>query len=231
MPSWPAIWGCSSMFILTRVTLPPESATAFSKAGASCLQGPHHGAQKSTRTGWRVDAVNTSARNEAAVTSLTAEAALVWGAIAPLTFAISVHLQPEAPARPARSHFCRPRWRARAFYSTGGRFLAERHDQRLVAGGAQEFDEVGARKPGGAGIDQGMKVEPLMAHHRFVEDDANLSGFIVDRAERRDRARADAPHFFQELGGAEGDAPLRADLLMHALEIDCGRLAQDQQEQ
>ena len=71
MPSWPGIWGCSSMFILTRVTLPPESATAFSSAGASCLQGPHHGAQKSTRTGWRVDAVRTSARKEAVVTSLT----------------------------------------------------------------------------------------------------------------------------------------------------------------
>ena len=65
------------MFILTSATLPPASATAFSSAGASCLHGPHHGAQKSTSTGWRVDAVNTSARNEAVVTSLTAEAALV----------------------------------------------------------------------------------------------------------------------------------------------------------
>ena len=45
------ICGWSSMFILTSVTLPPESATAFSSAGPSCLQGPHHGAQKSTSTG------------------------------------------------------------------------------------------------------------------------------------------------------------------------------------
>ena len=59
------------MFILTRVTLPLESATAFSSTGASCLQGPHQGAQKSTRTGWRVDAANTSALKDAVVTSFT----------------------------------------------------------------------------------------------------------------------------------------------------------------
>ena len=63
------------MFILTSVTLPPASATAFSSAGASCLHGPHHGAQKSTSTGWRVEAASTSGPKVAVVTSLTAEAA------------------------------------------------------------------------------------------------------------------------------------------------------------
>src|SRR5271157_1950363 len=88
MPSWPAIWGWSSIFILTSATLPPESATAFSSAGASCLHGPHHGAQKSTSTGWRVEAVRTSARNDAVVTSLTGV-----GAPAPSLLAIFASLQ------------------------------------------------------------------------------------------------------------------------------------------
>jgi len=98
--------------------------------------------------------------------------------------------------------------------------LSQRHDHGLVPGRAQEFYQIGARKPGGAGIDQRMKVEPLMAHHCFVQNDPNLAGSVVDCAERRDRARPDAPHVFQELGGAEGDAPLRADFLVHALEVD-----------
>ncbi len=57
MPSCPAICGCSSMFILTSATFPPASATARSSAGASCLHGPHHGAQKSTSTGCCWEAV------------------------------------------------------------------------------------------------------------------------------------------------------------------------------
>ena len=35
----------------------------------------------------------------------------------------------------------------------------------------------------------------------------------------------------QEFGGAEGDAPLRADFLVHALEVDDRLLAEDEQEQ
>src|SRR6185437_14954789 len=144
MPSWPAICGCSSMFILTRETLPPASATAFSSAGASCLHGPHHGAQKSTRTGWRVEAVSTSARKEAVVTSLTG-LALVSGAVAPLTFAMSHHLQPErrqSPRAPV-SHIFLTKWRRSALYSTGGPILSQRRHDRLMAGRPQELDEIG----------------------------------------------------------------------------------------
>jgi hypothetical protein len=61
MPSWPAIEGWSSMFILTSLTLPPAAFTTFSMTGVSCLQGPHQGAQKSTSTGWRRDSWMTSA--------------------------------------------------------------------------------------------------------------------------------------------------------------------------
>ena len=60
MPIWPGIAGCSSMFILTSLTLPLAALTTFSRTGVSCLQGPHQGAQKSTSTGWRFDSSITS---------------------------------------------------------------------------------------------------------------------------------------------------------------------------
>src|ERR1019366_8572209 len=50
-------------------------------------------------------------------------------------------------------------------------FRAEGGEHRLVAGHAQELDEVGARKAGGAGVDQRGEVEPLVPHHLGVEDD------------------------------------------------------------
>ncbi len=74
MPSWPAIAGCSSMFILTSFTRPPAAATTFSSAGWSCLQGPHQGAQKSTSTGCLRDSWMTSAVKLAVVVSLTGAA-------------------------------------------------------------------------------------------------------------------------------------------------------------
>src|ERR1700733_11041098 len=59
------------MFILTSLTLPLAAFTAFSRIGVNCLQGPHHGAQKSTSTGWRRDSSITSLRKFWVVTSLT----------------------------------------------------------------------------------------------------------------------------------------------------------------
>ena len=40
-------------------------------------------------------------------------------------------------------------------------FPAERHDERLVARRAQELDEVRARQPGRAGVDQRMEIQRL----------------------------------------------------------------------
>ena len=82
-PSCPAISGCSSMFILTSLTLPPAALTAFSSTGVSCLHGPHHGAQKSTSTGWRADSAMTSWRKAAVVVSFTrsSAAAGVWASM------------------------------------------------------------------------------------------------------------------------------------------------------
>ena len=70
MPIWPGIAGCSSMFILTSLTLPLAARTAFSMIGVSWRQGPHHGAQKSISTGWRFDSSMTSFTNVWVVVSL-----------------------------------------------------------------------------------------------------------------------------------------------------------------
>src|SRR3954466_5821818 len=54
MPRTPylrGICGFSSMLTLATVTLPAMSVASSSRNGAIILQGPHHSAQKSTRTG------------------------------------------------------------------------------------------------------------------------------------------------------------------------------------
>src|SRR5690606_26357462 len=50
-PYFCGVCGLSSMLILAMVTRPSISAAISSRAGAIILQGPHHSAQKSTRTG------------------------------------------------------------------------------------------------------------------------------------------------------------------------------------
>src|SRR5579859_2111854 len=62
--------GFLSISTLASRTLPRVAATAFSSAGASCLQGPHQVAQKSTMTGASIEAAMTSASKVAVVTSL-----------------------------------------------------------------------------------------------------------------------------------------------------------------
>src|SRR5262252_5542477 len=68
--------GCSSIFILTSLTAPLAERTAFSRTGVSCLHGPHHGAQKSTRTGWWRDSSITSFLKVCVVVSLTRPSAV-----------------------------------------------------------------------------------------------------------------------------------------------------------
>src|SRR6201992_2537502 len=58
--------GFSSILILAMVTLSPSSVDNSSSAGAIIRQGPHHSAQKSTRTGFLES--RTSAWNEASDT-------------------------------------------------------------------------------------------------------------------------------------------------------------------
>src|SRR5947207_13270478 len=91
MPSCPGIEGCLSISILTSLTLPLAAWTTFSSTGASCLQGPHHSAQKSTRTGWRFDSSITSFMKVCVVVSLTAT---LGAAASPLNRVISSILAP-----------------------------------------------------------------------------------------------------------------------------------------
>ncbi len=86
MPIWPGIAGCSSMFILTSLTLPLAARTAFSRIGVSCLQGPHQGAQKSISTGWRFDSSITSFTKVWVVVSLISPSPAGAGPAVTVTF-------------------------------------------------------------------------------------------------------------------------------------------------
>src|SRR5437660_8167541 len=86
------------MSILTSFTLPLAARTTFSSTGASCLHGPHHSAQKSTSTGWRLDSSITSLTKVWVVVSLTAP--LVAGASPVCSIVILSVLRPHRPARP-----------------------------------------------------------------------------------------------------------------------------------
>src|SRR5262249_14816053 len=97
MPSCPGIAGCLSMSILTSLTLPLAALTTFSSTGPSCLQGPHHSAQKSTSTGWRLDS---------SITSLTK----VWVVV---SFTRLAGAAPASPCNIVISFVLRPRDRSR----------------------------------------------------------------------------------------------------------------------
>src|SRR6201991_2241501 len=58
--------GFSSILILAMVSFSPSSLDSSSRAGAIMRQGPHHSAQKSTKTGFLES--RTSAWNEASET-------------------------------------------------------------------------------------------------------------------------------------------------------------------
>jgi hypothetical protein len=69
IPNDDAVFGFSSTFTFTKATFSEFSSANASIVGASALHGPHHGAQKSTSTGF--PDFNTSCSNELSVTSLT----------------------------------------------------------------------------------------------------------------------------------------------------------------
>src|SRR4029450_2188671 len=68
------------MLILTSLTAPLAAFTTFSINGCSCLQGPHHGAQKSTITGTVREASSTSLANLVWSLSLMRSAGAACGA-------------------------------------------------------------------------------------------------------------------------------------------------------
>src|SRR5690606_4108619 len=81
----------SSILSLASFTRPRASRTTFSSIGVNCLHGPHQGAQKSTRTGWRRDSWITSAAKEAVETSFmtSVPCGAVWLAPAPAAALLS----------------------------------------------------------------------------------------------------------------------------------------------
>src|SRR4051795_12330370 len=68
------------MFILTRRTAPRAARTTFSMIGLKVRQGPHQGAQKSTRTGCLRDASRTSLAKVCVVVSMTRSSPAAAGA-------------------------------------------------------------------------------------------------------------------------------------------------------
>ena len=74
MPCTRNIWasrGLASTSTLASTQAPPPSTASFSSTGESCLQGPHHSAQKSTTTGVVSERSSTSDWKVASVTSMT----------------------------------------------------------------------------------------------------------------------------------------------------------------
>jgi hypothetical protein len=69
-PYFAAVAGFSSTLSLTMVNLSPCAAAISSRIGATILHGPHHSAQKSTRTG--VLLVSTTVLKSSSVTCVAA---------------------------------------------------------------------------------------------------------------------------------------------------------------
>src|SRR5262245_11183801 len=196
--------GCLSMSILASLTLPRAALTAFSSTGVSCLQGPHHSAQKSTSTGCRRDSSITSFMKDWVVTSLMAPSAA--GAVPAMSCSIDLFLdgaRPEAPEPKIPPH----KWvRARRIAIGSSGAWRDRLDPRRVPGGLQERHQVVACNRRGHGVDQRMTIDDCILHQARVEHDIDAPRGVVDHAERRHGARFDAEQLAHQFGRAEGKA-------------------------
>src|SRR5690348_4767144 len=76
-PNWPGTSGLASMSILRTLTRPSYSVASSSTIGAIILQGLHHAAQKSTRTG--TSESRTSDLKVVSVTSAALAIGFSWG--------------------------------------------------------------------------------------------------------------------------------------------------------
>ena len=162
------------MFILTSLTLPLAAFTAFSRTGVSCLHGPHHGAQKSTSTGWRLDSSMTSLTKVCVVVSLTDASAVA------VPLAATCFLMPfRSPAPTAARHRAA---RSALFARLNGKKAAECNqafsprrppETASIRGwcpvASRNLSRSSPRNRRRAGIHQRMKVEHLMRHHGGIE--------------------------------------------------------------
>src|SRR6478735_934020 len=96
------------------------------------------------------------------------------------------------------------------------------HHERLVAGGMQEAQKILPRDPGRHGVDQRMKVHPLVCHQVGVEYHGHLPGQVVDDGEGRYRAGLDAEARPQLLSRTEREATRGADCHMGPFKVDGG---------
>src|SRR5579862_4048342 len=179
MPIRPGIAGCSSIFILTSLTLPLAARTAFSRTGVSCLHGPHHGAQKSTSTGWRLDSSMTSLTKVCVVVSLTDASAVA----VPACCSIDIDL-PDCPSLGPGGGEIRSirliKWEESQqmqsrFSVPGCGGCGHRLNSRQVPGSFEEIKEPVAGNRRRAGIHQRMKVEDLLRHHGGIEHDVDAA--------------------------------------------------------
>src|SRR5579871_1218877 len=106
-----------SMSILTMRTAPLASFTTFSRAGPSCLQGPHQGAQKSTITGtWREASITSAAKVSSEPSLTTAPGAALSGTAFAVPCAKGL---PLGPINAISSHFTG--YRARTWAQSSGK--------------------------------------------------------------------------------------------------------------
>src|SRR5579862_4091121 len=150
--------GFSSMLSLTIRTAPLAARTTFSRIGPNCLHGPHHGAQKSTMTGWSNEASTTSAMKFAVVTSAIGAAApppLIKGSFA-------MRFSPRGCN--AKHGGGDARWQALpppplSRRARGGPGQVEIDKVRPVPAPGDKAQQIGGRDRGGAGVVERMVVE------------------------------------------------------------------------
>src|SRR3954454_12284243 len=82
--------GFSSTFIFTNVILSPCSVASSSRIGATWRHGPHHSAQKSTRTG--LSGLSTVASKSASVTAARFDTGVPSGSSGRATYERRSHL-------------------------------------------------------------------------------------------------------------------------------------------
>src|ERR1700722_8779566 len=130
------------MLSLSMGTVSFAPRTAFSRIGTTRLHGPHHGAQKSTMTGWSNDASTTSVMKFAVVTSLTTAAAGVGLLIPPpIKFLSGIFV-----SRSGREHNMAAGRRDDKRRRRGSAFALRNFDNpRGMTAGFEKASEVGGR--------------------------------------------------------------------------------------
>src|SRR6478735_834827 len=216
------------MLSLTSLTAPLAARTAFSSIGVNCRQGPHHGAQKSTRTGTSREASTTSRMKSLVVVFLMRSASAVAVPSERIGVSMLLLIHPRG-SRPYTWQAARPSRPRALFYREDGPRMpvwqrlrqrsGERENERLVTAGADEAKEIVRGEPGRGGVLQRMEVDLGEGEEGGIDRHSDAALGIVDQGERRDRAWSHAEEFKQALRLAEAGAS-DPKALRHRLQID-----------